>query len=176
MPQAEPGPQALADAAAVPAQALLERFTNEHGLIEAVLTLLREAPLVLRAAELSDGDVRRMALRVKLPEALRAAEALYGANPLVGGHAPDAGAAPLAEAATLRRHAAALGVLEQPPAPLLKGRHLMQAGMRPGPAMGDLLKAAFEAQLDGAITSEAQALAWMAEALGRQPHLLESGS
>lgn len=162
--EAEPTPQALAQAAMVPAQALLERFTNEHGLIETVLTLLREAPLVLQAETLRDGDVRRMALRVKFPDALRAAQALYGA------------AAPLPAAEMLRRRAAALGVFEQAPEPLLKGRHLLQAGMRPGPAMGDLLKAAFEAQLDGAIATEAQALAWMAETLGRQPDLLESGS
>ncbi len=163
-PAANSAPQALAAAAEAPAQALLERFTNEHGLILAVLTLLREAPLVLQAETLSDGDVRRMALRVNLPEALRAAQALYGSH------------GPLTSGEHLRHRAAALDVLAHPPAPLLKGRHLILAGMRPGPAMGVLLKAAFEAQLDGAIASEAQALAWMAEALAQQPDLLESGT
>lgn len=35
-----------------------------------------------------------------------------------------------------------------PPAPLVKGRHLMEAGIKPGPAMGDLVRSAHELQMD----------------------------
>ena len=46
-----------------------------------------------------------------------------------------------------------LGVEHQPPRPLLLGRHLIELGMAPGPAMGVLLKQIYERQLDGEITT-----------------------
>lgn len=55
--------------------------------------------------------------------------------------------------------AKALGVEHRPPAPILLGRHLLALGMTPGPAMGALLKAVYDAQLDGAVTSIDEALA-----------------
>lgn len=48
----------------------------------------------------------------------------------------------------------------EPPKPILMGRHLIEQGMQPGKEMGDLLKAAFEAQLDGEFTDLAGALDW----------------
>lgn len=47
------------------------------------------------------------------------------------------------------------------PGPLLLGRHLIEQGMTPGPEMGRLLKAAYEAQLDGAFDDLEGALAWL---------------
>jgi len=49
--------------------------------------------------------------------------------------------------------ALALGVEHQAPAPILLGRHLIELGVRPGPKMGEILKAVFELQLDGAVRS-----------------------
>lgn len=49
--------------------------------------------------------------------------------------------------------AAALGVEHAPPAPLLLGRHLIAMGVSPGPRMGEILRAVYEQQLDGAVTS-----------------------
>lgn len=46
-----------------------------------------------------------------------------------------------------------LGVEHQPPKPLLLGRHLLALGVKPGPSMGDILKAVYEQQLDGAVTT-----------------------
>ena len=37
-----------------------------------------------------------------------------------------------------------LGVDRSPPKPLLLGRHLLELGMTPGPAMGDVLKQVYE--------------------------------
>ncbi len=54
-----------------------------------------------------------------------------------------------------------LGVERRPPAPLLRGRDLIDAGLAPGPAFGRLLAAAFEAQLEGAFDSREGALAWL---------------
>ena len=47
------------------------------------------------------------------------------------------------------------------PGPLLLGRHLIDRGIAPGPEMGRLLKAAYEAQLDGAFDDLEGALAWL---------------
>ncbi len=56
---------------------------------------------------------------------------------------------------------AALGVEHAPPAPLLLGRHLLALGVAPGPGMGEILRAVYEQQLDGMVTTldEAQAAA-----------------
>ena len=55
--------------------------------------------------------------------------------------------------------ARALGVEHQPPAPLLLGRHVLAHGVPPGPAVGMLLKAVYEKQLDGEIVTHEDALA-----------------
>ena len=52
-----------------------------------------------------------------------------------------------------------LGVEHRPPGPILLGRHLLELGMRPGPAMGEILKAVYEQQLDGKVSDLAGAIA-----------------
>jgi tRNA nucleotidyltransferase (CCA-adding enzyme) len=54
-----------------------------------------------------------------------------------------------------------LGVEHAPPEPLVKGRHLLELGAKPGPAIGEVLKEVYERQLDGSVTTfdEAHALA-----------------
>lgn len=57
--------------------------------------------------------------------------------------------------------AEALGLAHEPPPPLLQGRHLRHLGVPPGPEMGRLLEEVRTAQLDGALATEADAVAWM---------------
>jgi len=45
--------------------------------------------------------------------------------------------------------ARALGVEHAPPAPFVLGRHLVELGVAPGPALGDVLREVYERQLDG---------------------------
>jgi tRNA nucleotidyltransferase (CCA-adding enzyme) len=47
--------------------------------------------------------------------------------------------------------AQALGVQHAPPDPLVKGRHLLELGVRPGPAVGEVLREVYERQLDGSV-------------------------
>jgi tRNA nucleotidyltransferase (CCA-adding enzyme) len=54
--------------------------------------------------------------------------------------------------------ARALGVEHEPPKPLLMGRHLLALGLSPGPQVGEILKQVYEKQLDGAITTEQEAI------------------
>ena len=44
-----------------------------------------------------------------------------------------------------------LGVEHAPPEPLVKGRHLLELGVKPGPAVGEVLKQVYERQLDGSV-------------------------
>ena len=54
--------------------------------------------------------------------------------------------------------ARALGVEHAAPVPLLMGRHVLPLGLSPGPEIGRILKAVYEQQLDGTITSVDEAL------------------
>ena len=45
--------------------------------------------------------------------------------------------------------ARALGVEHRPPEPIVKGRHLLELGLEPGPRMGEILRRLYEQQLDG---------------------------
>jgi len=55
--------------------------------------------------------------------------------------------------------ARSLGVEHAPPAPIVMGRHLLELGVTPGPAMGALLKQIYERQLDGEIRTLDEGLA-----------------
>jgi len=103
-----------------------------------------------------DSEIRRLALRVRLPLLLNLARAWHGS--IQGTAQFDAGE-------WLAQRARALGVSEGPPSPLLKGRHLLSLGLPPGPALGPLLDQAFQLQLDGAFDTLDGALAWARSAI-----------
>ena len=52
-----------------------------------------------------------------------------------------------------------LGVEHAPPKPIVLGRHLIPLGVTPGPRMGELLRAVYERQLDGSVTTLDEGLA-----------------
>ena len=52
-----------------------------------------------------------------------------------------------------------LGVEHAAPEPLVKGRHLLDLGVAPGPAMGEVLRQVYERQLDGSVADFDAALA-----------------
>jgi hypothetical protein len=59
--------------------------------------------------------------------------------------------------------AQSLGVVTGKPVALVRGEDIMQLGVPQGPQIGDLLKRAYDAQLDGMFTTREQALAWLNE-------------
>lgn len=61
----------------------------------------------------------------------------------------------------LEARAAELTLQSGAPRPVLLGRHLIVLGFKPGPAMGEVLAAAFEAQLDGAFATHESAMDWL---------------
>jgi tRNA nucleotidyltransferase (CCA-adding enzyme) len=90
--------------------------------------------------ELTDGAFRRLALKVDMELLARVAKA-----DCLG----RAGDFDCTAMDWFLDKARTLGVEHKPPAPILMGRHLIELGVRPGPAMGDILKAIYELQLDG---------------------------
>jgi len=60
-----------------------------------------------------------------------------------------------------------LGVEHEAPAPLVMGRHLLALGVAPGPRMGEILKAIYEQQLDGTVTTEEEGIAAARAIIGR---------
>jgi tRNA nucleotidyltransferase (CCA-adding enzyme) len=66
----------------------------------------------------------------------------------------------------LRSKAGELSVADAAPEPLLRGRDLLERGWEPGPAVGALVRAAYEAQLEGEFEDRAGALRWLATRSG----------
>jgi tRNA nucleotidyltransferase (CCA-adding enzyme) len=54
--------------------------------------------------------------------------------------------------------ARAIGADKGPPKPILLGRHLLELGVKPGPRVGEILKAVYEVQLDGGVTNLEEAI------------------
>ena len=119
-----------------------------------VLALVREhlkpREFYQRRETTTDGNFRRLARRVDINLLYRVAKACA----LGRGSASSS----VAEDWFIER-ARAIGVEHGPPAPLLQGRHLLEAGFEPGPQMGKLLRSVYELQLDGEVTTSEEALA-----------------
>ena len=142
-----------------PTEKFLRRLTDEASLIEKVTVLVREhlrpSMLYNDREKVTPGAIRRLALRVSIPELLLVAEADH-----FGRTTEDALRREFPAKQWLLDQASKLDVRDEKPKPLLKGRHLLQLGMRPGPQMGKVLEEAFALQLDGAIVDFDGAKAW----------------
>jgi tRNA nucleotidyltransferase (CCA-adding enzyme) len=100
--------------------------------------------------ELTDGAFRRLAQKVDMELLARVARAdCLGRTGSFDCSAMD----------WFLERARTLGVEHAPPAPILMGRHLIELGVAPGPRMGELLRAVYERQLDGAVTTLDEAIA-----------------
>jgi len=135
-----------------PATAILDRF-NIHTLDgidvrSQVLGLVTEhlRPSAFHKAKdtVRDGAFRRLAARVDLELLTRFARAdCHGRAGTFDCSAMD----------WFIARARSLGVEHRPPAPILMGRHLIAMGLAPGPRMGEILKAVYEQQLDGTVST-----------------------
>jgi tRNA nucleotidyltransferase (CCA-adding enzyme) len=145
----------LAQAGAALVEAWLARLTTELDVIRRTPPLVRNlaqvAALYARRGGLPPGALPRLALKVPLAELARLATARERVL---------SGAAAAPQAAWLKEAAGREGVWDQPLDPLLKGRHLLELGLRPGRHLGELIDEAYELQLDGQLTTLPLALAW----------------
>lgn len=148
----------------LPTESFLRRMTNDAALIELVKVYVKEhlKPAMLYNArdKVSDGAIRRLATKVAISDLLRVAQADH-----FGRTTPDAIAREFPAGQWLLERAHALQVRQQAPSPILKGRHLLELGMKPGPRMGKLIKQSFELQLDGELTTLEEMVQWASKQL-----------
>lgn len=142
-----------------PTEALLTRM-GQVRLAQRVLPLVENhlAPLALHAGDRTDRSVRRLAARVPRLDLLSlvAVADAGGRPPLDPQRGHDA-------REWLMSTSTRLGLGSARPERIARGEHLMELGMKPGPAYGELLDAAYEAQLDGLVTDERSAREFLAE-------------
>jgi len=101
--------------------------------------------------EVGDGAFRRLAQKVDLELLARLAKSdCLGRYP---------GAFNCEAMDWFLERARQLGVEHRPPQPILMGRHILELGLEPGPRVGEIVKAVYELQLDGRVTTLEQAIA-----------------
>jgi tRNA nucleotidyltransferase (CCA-adding enzyme) len=138
------------------AAAFLERLRAPRAVVERVLPLVRHHMAHLQVV--TDRSVRRLAERLApatIPQLCVVLSADAQGRPSLPPRVPEAVAALLAKAAELQ-------VRQSAPKPILMGRHLVALGLQPGPALGHILHAAYEAQLEGHFSSLPEAYGWLA--------------
>jgi tRNA nucleotidyltransferase (CCA-adding enzyme) len=141
------------EAGVAPTLSLLERW-NVHSLLgydvrAQVVALVRDhlkpGELHKERERIGDGAIRRLARKCEPDLLYRVARAdCLGRKP--GRFEPVA-------MEWFRDKVRQLDVAVRPPEPLLRGRDLIALGMAPGPAMGRVLEAVYERQLDGAVAT-----------------------
>ena len=100
--------------------------------------------------EVGDGAFRRLAAKVDLELLARLAKSdCLGREP---------GTFDCTAMDWFLERARQLGVEHKPPGPILLGRHLLELGLKPGPRVGEILKAVYEQQMDGSVTTLEQAI------------------
>ena len=144
-------------AGVVPATRILDRLNvntiDGYDVRRQVLAItaehLRPSAFFKAKDTVRDGAFRRLAQRVDLELLVRFGRAdCHGRTGTFDCSAMD----------WFLERARALGVEHAPPAPLLLGRHLITLGVTPGPRMGEILRAVYEKQLDGTVTTVDEAV------------------
>jgi tRNA nucleotidyltransferase (CCA-adding enzyme) len=122
----------------------LDNFDVRGQVLGLVTEHLRPMAFYKARETITDGAFRRLAQKVDLELLTRFARAdCHG----------RAGTFDCSGIDWFYERAQALGVEHKPPAPILLGRHLIELGVEPGPRMGEILRAVYELQLDGVVTT-----------------------
>lgn len=123
------------------------RLSNDE--MNRVSWILQQAPTILRAHELPWPRVQRVLVADGVAELLMYAESVEA----VDKRSPSG--------VDFCRRRLALPLHELNPAPLLNGRDLQQAGLKPGPLFRQLLESLRDQQLEGRISDKTAALLWI---------------
>ena len=145
-----------------PTRSFLSRMTNQVDLQEQVVPLVRRhlTPRTFYKDKASDGAIRRLANKVKRIDRL-----VRVASADIKGRPPREDDFP--EGPWLIKRAEELEVKDSEPKPIILGRHLIDRGLKPGPAFSPILEQCFEEQLDGTFKDLEGGLSFL-------DHLLES--
>lgn len=139
-------------------------FLNAMGmplkLHEAIASMVREHlkphQLYKTRDEVSDGAIRRLAARVDVEKLLLVSQADF-----LGRTTPDALAGSDPSAPWLKQKVLDLVGKDMAPKTIVQGRHLIALGYQPGPHFANILREAFEAQMDGQFVDEPTAIIWL---------------
>ena len=142
------------------AEQFLQRIATPNTIRERILPLVTNHLAHLQA--ITDRSVRRLAKRLE-PATIDDLAVLITADQF---GRPPRPRVPSENLLLLQQKAAELQVQASAPKPILLGRHLMELGMKPGPAFGQILDAAFDAQLEGTFLDLPKAWIWLAEQQG----------
>jgi tRNA nucleotidyltransferase (CCA-adding enzyme) len=121
----------------------LDRFDVRQHTLQAIACL--------PSLRLSDPCLRNLSTMVDLQVLCTVAGALQGNSDLTQ---------------SCLQRADALGVTHKAPPPILQGRHLLEAGTKPGPEMGEILKRVYQQQLDGNVKNLEQCMLEAQKTLG----------
>ena len=142
-----------------PTLKFLRRLTDDRELIEKVTCMVKEhlrpIQLFIGRDQINSGTIRRLALRVPIPDLILLAKADY-----LGRNLTEKERECFEAGEWLLEEAERMNVKDEGPRPLLMGKHLLKLGMHPGPEMGKILKLAFEKQLNGDLHTNEQAISW----------------
>jgi tRNA nucleotidyltransferase (CCA-adding enzyme) len=97
---------------------------------------------------IGDGAFRRLALKCEIDLLYRVAKA-----DSLGRRAPGAKEPSSAAQEWFLDRARRLALEQAGPRPILKGRHLLEMGLTPGPRVGEIVEKVFQLQLDGTVTT-----------------------
>lgn len=141
---------------------LVEQFGLDRETVDRAAKLIGNhmVPIALyqQRNKIGDAAIRRLAKRIE-PATIDSLVALSRADSF-GRETLSAKARKAPEAEWLAERAKALNVEREAPKPILLGRHLIASGlMRPGPAMGEVLRQVFNMQMDGEVANLSQAMA-----------------
>ncbi len=149
------------EAGEAPTRSFLTRIGAPPAIIEAVIPVVMNhlKPFHFGRDKAAPSAIRRLAVKVPLVRLCRCARADFlGRTTAEALATTDSREIP--ETKWLLEKASTLKVKDAAPTGYLMGRHLLALGMKPGKAMGDFLKAAFEDQMEGVIVDEESAIAW----------------
>ena len=144
-----------------PTRSFLKRLTNEYDFVNEIVALVKDhlKPTIFYAENAGMSAIRRLALRVDIPMLIEVSKADQMGRTHWQSLARDFPAGPWLMSKYMRLDIKP-GRPKDSIEPILKGRHLIALGMKPGPEMGILLSEAFQEQIDGKIENEDQALVW----------------
>ncbi len=143
-----------------PTRNFLHRLALAEDMIDEVCQLVAEhlKPMQLYKIrdQISDAAIRRLSTRVNISNLCLVSKADF-----LGRTTEDAQAGIDPSVDWLLEKAEELAVAARAPEPILQGKHLIEQGIKPGPAMGRLLKKGYEAQLEGEFDTLEKALEWV---------------
>lgn len=151
------------EAGVEPTRQFLRRLTVEERILKEVPPLVRlhMRPFAMWKAKSGESAIRRLAARVgRIDRLIRVSEADEAGRPPFP--------ASLEPLRWLAAEAERLRVKDAAPKPIILGRDLIAAGLKPGVVFGEIVRACFEAQLDGAFADHEGGCSFLSDLLKRK--------